>query len=71
ERMKERWKVSHALIHTYARIELPLSKESIRRIAQYIKIESCLFDEQRLREIVKHALESPGSEITAYDCQWW
>ncbi|CAK8716522.1 MAG: NB-ARC domain-containing protein [Candidatus Electronema aureum] len=66
ERMKERWKVSHALIHTYARIELPLSKESIRRIAQYIKIESCLFDEQRLREIVKHALESPGSEITAY-----
>jgi hypothetical protein len=69
ERMKERWKVSHALIHTYARIELPLSKESIRRIAQYIKIESCLFDEQRLREIVKHALESPGSEITAYDWQ--
>lgn len=35
ERQDERWQVSHALIHTYARTELPLSKESIMRLAAY------------------------------------
>ncbi len=35
ERRDERWQVSHALIHTYARTELPLNKESLERLAKY------------------------------------
>ena len=35
ERLGERWQISHALIHTYARKELPLSKESLERLAAY------------------------------------
>jgi len=33
ERQEERWQVSHALVHTYARTELPLSKEKMKRLA--------------------------------------
>ncbi len=33
ERQKERWQVSHALIHTYARTELALSTESLEPLA--------------------------------------
>jgi tetratricopeptide (TPR) repeat protein len=40
ERNGERWKISHALIHTYARKELPMSKESMERLAAYY-IEWC------------------------------
>ncbi|MGX9727882.1 MAG: tetratricopeptide repeat protein [Candidatus Electronema sp. VV] len=35
ERRDERWQVSHALIHTYARTELALNKESLERLAKY------------------------------------
>ncbi|MGR0483016.1 MAG: tetratricopeptide repeat protein [Candidatus Electronema sp. V4] len=35
ETRKERWQVSHALVHTYARTELPLSKESLKRLANW------------------------------------
>ncbi|WP_417916413.1 tetratricopeptide repeat protein [Candidatus Electronema sp. JC] len=35
ERRDERWQASHSLIHAYARIELPLSKESLERLATY------------------------------------
>jgi tetratricopeptide (TPR) repeat protein len=35
ERQKNRWQISHALIHTYARTELPMSKESLERLAWY------------------------------------
>ncbi|MDU9049513.1 MAG: tetratricopeptide repeat protein [Candidatus Electrothrix sp. Rat3] len=35
ERKGERWQVSHALIHTYARTELVLNKESMERLAWY------------------------------------
>ncbi|MCI5167331.1 MAG: tetratricopeptide repeat protein [Candidatus Electrothrix sp. GM3_4] len=40
EKEKERWKVSHALIHTYARKELALDKEALQRLAAYY-IEWC------------------------------
>ncbi|WP_417909888.1 tetratricopeptide repeat protein [Candidatus Electronema sp. PJ] len=33
EKLDERWQISHALIHTYARTELALSKESLERLA--------------------------------------
>ncbi len=33
ERQGERWQISHALVHTYARTELTLSKESLERLA--------------------------------------
>ncbi|WP_446007831.1 tetratricopeptide repeat protein [Candidatus Electrothrix sp.] len=35
ERKEERWQISHALIHTYSRTELALSKESLERLAAY------------------------------------
>lgn len=35
ERKAERWQTSHALIHTYVRSELALSKESLERLALY------------------------------------
>ncbi|MCI5150716.1 MAG: tetratricopeptide repeat protein [Candidatus Electrothrix sp. MAN1_4] len=35
EKREERWQVSHALIHTYARTELTLSKESLERLTAY------------------------------------
>jgi tetratricopeptide (TPR) repeat protein len=35
ETKEERWQVSHALVHTYARTELALSKESLERLAGY------------------------------------
>jgi tetratricopeptide (TPR) repeat protein len=40
EKREERWQVSHALVHTYARKELALSKESLERLAAYY-IEWC------------------------------
>jgi tetratricopeptide (TPR) repeat protein len=33
DRKEERWQISHALIHTYARTELALSTESLERLA--------------------------------------
>jgi tetratricopeptide (TPR) repeat protein len=35
EKREERWQISHALIHTYARTELALSTESLAQIAGY------------------------------------
>jgi tetratricopeptide (TPR) repeat protein len=35
ERQKERWQISHALVHTYARTELVMSKEKLERLASY------------------------------------
>jgi tetratricopeptide (TPR) repeat protein len=35
EKREERWQISHALVHTYARTELALSKESLERLAGY------------------------------------
>uniref|UniRef100_UPI0040568A2B tetratricopeptide repeat protein n=1 Tax=Candidatus Electronema sp. TaxID=2698783 RepID=UPI0040568A2B len=35
EKQAERWQTSHALIHTYAREELALSKESLAQLAKY------------------------------------
>ncbi|MGR0480236.1 MAG: tetratricopeptide repeat protein [Candidatus Electronema sp. V4] len=35
ERKAERWQTSHALIHTYARTELVMSKESMAQLAKY------------------------------------
>ncbi len=35
ERSGERWQTSHALVHTYAREELALSKESLERLAAW------------------------------------
>jgi tetratricopeptide (TPR) repeat protein len=35
EKREERWQVSHALVHTYGRTELALSKESLERLAHY------------------------------------
>jgi tetratricopeptide (TPR) repeat protein len=35
ERKEERWQTSHALIHTYARTELPLSTDALKRLAMY------------------------------------
>jgi tetratricopeptide (TPR) repeat protein len=35
ERKEERWQVSHALIHAYARTELTLSREYLKQIAEY------------------------------------
>jgi tetratricopeptide (TPR) repeat protein len=35
DRKEERWQISHALIHTYARTELALSKESLEQLAWY------------------------------------
>uniref|UniRef100_UPI0040577D0B tetratricopeptide repeat protein n=1 Tax=Candidatus Electronema sp. TaxID=2698783 RepID=UPI0040577D0B len=35
EKREERWQISHALVHTYAREELALSKEELARLAQY------------------------------------
>jgi tetratricopeptide (TPR) repeat protein len=35
ETSEERWQVSHALVHTYARSELAMSKESLERLAGY------------------------------------
>uniref|UniRef100_UPI0040564FAF tetratricopeptide repeat protein n=1 Tax=Candidatus Electronema sp. TaxID=2698783 RepID=UPI0040564FAF len=40
EKRKERWQISHALVHTYARTELAMSKESLERLAAYY-IEWC------------------------------
>jgi len=40
ERQKNRWQISHALIHTYAREKLALSKERLERLAAYY-IEWC------------------------------
>ncbi|MCI5161892.1 MAG: tetratricopeptide repeat protein, partial [Candidatus Electrothrix sp. AX5] len=44
EKREERWQISHALIHTYARTELALSKENLERLAfyyfQYCEIQS-------------------------------
>jgi tetratricopeptide (TPR) repeat protein len=38
EKREERWQTSHALIHTYVRTELPLSKEELKRLVRwYIK----------------------------------
>jgi tetratricopeptide (TPR) repeat protein len=34
EKREERWQISHALIHTYARKELALSYESLERVAE-------------------------------------
>jgi hypothetical protein len=68
ERRNKHWQISHALVQTYAHTELPLSKKSINRIAQYIQIPAhLLYDEQNLRRIVEQALYAPDSEITAYD----
>ncbi|MCI5132401.1 MAG: hypothetical protein D3904_13015, partial [Candidatus Electrothrix sp. EH2] len=68
ERRSKHWQISHALVQTYAHTELPLSKKSINRIAQYIQIPAhLLYDEQNLRRIVEQALYAPDSEITAYD----
>jgi tetratricopeptide (TPR) repeat protein len=33
EKREERWQISHALVHTYARTELAMSKESLERLA--------------------------------------
>ena len=35
ERQDDRWQISHALVHTYARTELALSKESLDRLASW------------------------------------
>ncbi|WP_417915850.1 tetratricopeptide repeat protein [Candidatus Electronema sp. JC] len=35
EKREERWQISHALVHTYARTELALSKKSLKRLAHY------------------------------------
>ena len=35
ETTEKGWKISHALIHTYARTELALSRESLERLAKY------------------------------------
>ncbi|CAK8714068.1 MAG: Tetratricopeptide repeat-containing protein [Candidatus Electronema aureum] len=40
EKLDERWQISHALVHTYARTELAMSKESLERLAAYY-IEWC------------------------------
>ncbi len=40
ERAGERWQISHALVHTYARTELALSKESLEWLAR-IYIHAC------------------------------
>ncbi|XCN74941.1 MAG: tetratricopeptide repeat protein [Candidatus Electrothrix aestuarii] len=37
ERQGKRWKISHALIHTYARKHLPLSKAALERVAAYYR----------------------------------
>ena len=33
EKREERWQISHALVHTYTRTELPLNKESLKQLA--------------------------------------
>ncbi|CAK8725149.1 hypothetical protein KKHLCK_15985 [Candidatus Electrothrix laxa] len=35
EKRKDRWQVSHALVHIYARTELTVSKENLERLAAY------------------------------------
>ncbi|MDU9049797.1 MAG: tetratricopeptide repeat protein [Candidatus Electrothrix sp. Rat3] len=35
KKQEERWQVSHALIHTYVRTELALSKKALQRVARY------------------------------------
>ncbi|MCP4365056.1 MAG: tetratricopeptide repeat protein, partial [Planctomycetes bacterium] len=35
ETREERWQISHALVHTYARTELPLSREDLERVTEY------------------------------------
>ncbi|MCI5190698.1 MAG: tetratricopeptide repeat protein [Candidatus Electrothrix sp. AS4_5] len=40
EKREERWQVSHALVHTYARNELAMSKENLERLAGWY-IASC------------------------------
>ena len=40
ETKEERWQISHALVHTYARTELALSKESLKRLA-WLYIHVC------------------------------
>ena len=35
EKREERWQISHALVHTYARSELVMSTESLERLALY------------------------------------
>jgi tetratricopeptide (TPR) repeat protein len=35
EKREERWQISHALVHTYARTELVMSKENLERLAWY------------------------------------
>jgi len=53
EKRKERWQVSHALVHTYARKELALSRESLERLAGAY-IHAC------------HAANKQGSEGYAF-----
>lgn len=40
EKREERWQISHALVHTYARIELALSKEKLKWLAG-LYIQAC------------------------------
>jgi hypothetical protein len=35
EKREERWQISHALVHTYARIELALSRENLVKLSSY------------------------------------
>ncbi len=41
DRKQERWQISHALVHTYARTELVMSKESMEQLVLYY-IRFCL-----------------------------
>lgn len=63
ETTEKGWKISHALIHTYARTKLALSKEALIRLAKYYiafcrtQIEAGLAGYARLNEERTHYLQ--------------